>query len=119
MNTIARAFANYFKAWNIHLPKEALTMRQPGVITAAGWHIQYLFGADEQGAYLDFYAAHRMTNDRHHRLYESGDIKDLPAYLEWIVYPANATEEQKRAAEHAFHAHNAQVSEELRRKGFQ
>jgi len=118
MNKIEEAFADYFEHWGIRLPAEALQARQSGEIRSHGWAIQYQFGTNERGAFLDFYASHRMTNDRHLRIYESGRTEELPAYFDMIVYPANATKNQREQAEREYRQHNAKVSEELKRKGF-
>jgi hypothetical protein len=115
---IGRAFTQQFAPWNITLSATALAQQTSGSIAAYGWHIHYLFGADERGLYLDYYASHRMTNDRHLRLYTDGTTLDLPAILEAYVYAADATEAQKRQAEQEYYAHNQRVLAELRRKGF-
>lgn len=59
-----------------------------------------------------------MTSDGHCRLYASGKPKNLPAYRDWIIYPANAAAEEKAQAEREFRKYNQRVSELLRRKGF-
>jgi len=116
MNKVDEVFADYFRNWGIRLPTEVLQDRQPGEIRSHGWVIQYQFGANEGGAFLDFYASHRMTNGRHLRIYESGETEDLPAYWDMIIYPA--TKSQKNLAERKYQQHNAEVSKELKRKGF-
>ncbi len=118
MNKIDEVFADYFRHWDIRLPTEALQRCQPGEIRSHGWMIQYQFGTNERGAFLDFYASHRMTNDRHLRIYESGETEDLPAYGDMIIYPPNATKNQKKQAEREYQQHNAEVSKELKSKGF-
>jgi hypothetical protein len=118
MNSIDELFADYFRHWEIRLPTEALQSRQSGEIRAHGWTIQYQFNANERGVFLDFYVSHRMTNDRHMRIFESGETEDLPAYWDTLIYPANATERQKKQAQREYEQHNAEVSAELARKGF-
>jgi len=118
MTTIQRAFAEYFRNWSITLPNDVVQHHEPGEIRSHGWRIQYQFGIGEDGEFLDFYASHRMTNDRHVRLYESGHTEDLPAYHDMIVYPAGATADQERAAREAYERHNRDVARELKRKGF-
>ena len=71
MSRIDKIFSDYFKNWNIQLPGEAFQSRESGTIHSHGWLIQYQFGSNERGAYLDFDAFNRMTNDRHERIYES------------------------------------------------
>ena len=70
-------FNKDFETWSIELPEEAVENRQRGKIVKSGWTIGYLFGTDEAGDYLDYYASHRMTNDRHVRLYADGSSKGL------------------------------------------
>ena len=75
MNNIDTAFAKMFESWNIHLPLNATTLKQPGKIVQAGWAIRYVFGED----YLDYYAEHRMTNPRHERIHSDGRCESLEA----------------------------------------
>ncbi len=119
MKKIEEIFSDYFKNWNIQLPVGAFQSRQSGTIHSHGWLIQYQFGSNKRGAYFDFYASHRMTNDRHERIYESGEVESLPAYLEMItVYPPNATEEQKEKIRLKDQLHDEEVTKLLREKGF-
>lgn len=118
MDNLAQIFEAYFGQWDIRLPAEAVATRQPGRLAAGGWTIHYLFGRDERGEYLDFYATHRMTNDRHVRIRASGETEMLPAIVDEIVYPPDATDEQRRQIEQEYRRHNIEVSDALRRKGF-
>ena len=68
MTNIETVFNEAFAAWDIRLPEETIASKQRGKIVKAGWVIWYLFGSNEHGWYLDYYAAHRMTNDRHVRI---------------------------------------------------
>lgn len=72
-------FAGYFANWSIRLPEGAVQLEEPGVIQQDGWTIRYVFDNDAEGSYLEFYATHRMTNDRRVRIYSSGETKDLEA----------------------------------------
>ena len=116
LQRIADAFARYFEAWEIRLPASAIADPAPGEIRKGGWRVQFRWGSCEGGRFLDFYAAHRMTNDRHHRIHEDGTIEDLEALQDWIVYPPDATEVQKLEAKRRFHEHNARVGADLNRK---
>lgn len=118
MNQIPNIFADYFKNWDITLPPEAIENRLPVKIQSRGWTIQYQFGSNDHGDFLDFYASHRMTNDRHVRIYETGETKSLPAFQELIIYPADADEAEKERIEKEYSEHNRRIAEELRRKGF-
>jgi hypothetical protein len=72
MNHIAQAFREDFAHWDLEIPPELLASRAPGYIQAAGWLIQFVFGSDSRGEYLDYYASHRLTDDSHVRLYANG-----------------------------------------------
>lgn len=79
MKLIADIFVKRFTHWKISLPEEDLKNRRSGHIQNAGWLIQYCFGKDETGEYMDYYAAHRMTDDSHVRIYDDGRVETLPA----------------------------------------
>ena len=51
MDNVDKAFAHYFKTWDIRLPSGAATLKQPGKIEKAGWFISYVFGDN----HLDFF----------------------------------------------------------------
>jgi hypothetical protein len=69
MNQIAQAFKTEFAHWGLEIPPELLAARKAGFIQSEGWLIQFLFGKDARGEYMDYYASHRMTSDSHVRLY--------------------------------------------------
>jgi hypothetical protein len=118
MHVMAREFARYFAHWKIELPNDDLEERRRGTLHAEGWQIQYLFGADTQGEYLDFYAAHRMTNASHHRIYATGQIEDLPTMQEYRIFPPNASPEDEARIEREYSEHNRAIGALLREKGF-
>ena len=114
---ITRVFTEYFANWSIELPEEAIATRNRGEIRKAGWIVQYLFGREASREYLDFYASHRMTNDRHVRIWEDGQVKSLESYQEMLIYKSEKPEDKERA-EHEYREHNQRVSEILKKKGF-
>ena len=118
MNKIDKIFAEYFRNWDRRLPQEATQSHQPGEIKTHGWFIQYQFGTNDNGDFLDFYASNRMTNDRHVRIFESGETESLPAYSDFRIYPANATKKDKEEVRRRDEQYNAEVSEMLKSKGF-
>ncbi len=115
---IEKNFNEYFSNWDITLPCESTIECKSGVIQSRGWNIRYLFGSNNKGNYLDFYASHRMTDDRHIRLYASGKIENLPSMWDMITYPTNANEQEKLEAERKFHENNNRVMKILKEKGF-
>jgi len=118
LNRIPAVFANYFERWQISLPDGAVEKRLSDKIQSSGWTIHYQFGVNDRGEFLDFYASHRMTNDRHMRIYASGETEGLPALWDMLIYPVNATAAQKKQIEHEHNEHNKRVMDELKRKGF-
>lgn len=116
MKLIAETFAQHFAHWNITIPQENLKNRQSGYIQEASWLIQYCFGEDEKGEYLDYYAAHRMTDDSHRRIYEDGTEESLDA-LSSIRRVSKDPEEDKRLEEE-YYQHNQEVTRMLADKGF-
>ena len=78
MRSIEERFGRTFAPWGITLPPEAVQARRRGKLVEDGWAIWYLFGEDERGAHLDYYASHRMTDYRHVRLREGGPAESLP-----------------------------------------
>ena len=109
-------FNRSFETWSIELPKEAVENQQRGKIVKSGWTIWYLFGRDEAGDYLDYYASHRMTNGRHVRLYADGSSKGLDSYRSMRIVSDDP--EEDRRLENEFWEHNECVSRELESKGF-
>lgn len=117
LERVKEVFDEYFTNWCISLPIDSLANRAKGEILQNGWRIQYVFGSDERGEYLDFYARHRMTNDRHVRVYGDGTRIGLPSEVDFITYDPKVPGDEDRAVR-ARDEHNQMVSETLRRKGF-
>ncbi len=113
MEKIREAFAAYFEEFEIELPKK---IAKKGTLSAHGWTITYVLGTDEQGQpCLDFLAENRMTNMRHVRISQSGEIKELATIRETYAYNPQIEGDQARA-EREFQAHNNHVAEILRAK---
>lgn len=107
---IAIHFNQRFAHWGIQLPPADLAQRRRGQLSQSGWCIWYLFGADEQGDYLDYYAHHPISGDEHRRLRANGGRECLPA-LQWpdpeLDDPADA-----------WRAENQRIAALLAAKGF-
>ncbi len=116
MKEIERRFNETFSYWNISLPPDAPANRERGKIVEAGWAIWYLFDSDEKGEYLDYYACHRMTNDWHTRLRDSGEHENLEAIQGMRVVSRDPEENARLEAE--FFARNRRIEKMLREKGF-
>jgi len=116
MKLVEDQFNSTFARWKILLPSGDVENRHRGKIVKAGWAIWYLFGSDKKGEFLDYYASHRMTNDRHVRIYSSGEMKGLPVIREMRICSKDP-EEDKRL-ETKFCAANQRVERLLKKKGF-
>ena len=116
MDTAAELFSRDFSHRAIQLLPQDVAQRQRGRINHEGWAIWYLFGADEHGEYLDYYAAHRMTDDRHVRIYASGEREDLPTIQSFRPCSNDPVEDQRLADE--LFAKNQHAAALLEPKGF-
>ena len=116
MNNIGTRFNFSFSPWGIELPLDDIADRRRGKIMKGGWAIWYLFGSDEKGEYLDYYASHRMTDDDHVRIYADGKAKTLPTLCRFRMI-SNDPEEDARLESESF-AENGHISNMLKAKGF-
>ena len=116
IDLIESRFNRDFANWDICLPPEAIASRRAGRIVENGWTIWYAFGSDNGAEYLDYYASHRMTNDRHVRLYIDGRVEGLEAISEMYVTSDDPDEAAQAKAD--FHARNRDVQRMLDEKGF-
>ena len=114
---IAAAFAEYFRHSKLTLPKSVRKRRKAGCIARKGWLIQYCFGKDERGEYLDFYSSHRMPGDDHRRLREDGRQEELPAMSTMIFFDPAVPGDEERARK-ASYAANQAIAKLLFEKGF-
>ncbi|MBU8921649.1 MAG: hypothetical protein KOO63_07495 [Bacteroidales bacterium] len=109
-------FAKSFANWDIILPEDDLAKRGRGKICKAGWAIWYLFGSDNNGEYLDYYSAHRMTGDSHVRIYDDGQTEHLESILEFCLCSDDPKEDALLKEEQ--HMENQRIVELLEAKGF-
>jgi len=109
-------FDRYFNHWNIELPEQSLTNRSPGFIAKAGWSIRYIFGSESCREYLEFYAMHHMTDDRHLKIYEDGECVELDAICSMYGFDPKIPGDQERA-EREHREHNQRVYKGLQKKG--
>jgi hypothetical protein len=116
MDRAANQFSRDFSNWGIRLPQDDVAQRRRGRINTEGWAIWYLFGNDDRGEYLDYYAAHRMTDDRHVRIYADGERENLPTIQSFRPCSDDPAEDRLLDAE--FVAENQRVAALLETKGF-
>ncbi len=116
MNLISESFDKRFAHWKINLPGDDLKSKRSGYIKQSGWLIQYCFGNDVEGEYMDYYAAHRMTDDSHVRVYADGNVEALPALSSMCLVSEDPIENKR--LEEEYYEHNRIVVLMLREKGF-
>jgi len=119
MSTIAFKFTCYFGHLSIQLPAWNIKVRQPGKMRRRGWSIQYIFGSDGEEEFLDFYATHRMTRDRHVRIRADGSYETLETPRAVFSYRLNDDLDTIKQTRAALEKHNRGVYERLRKKGYQ
>jgi hypothetical protein len=115
MESLAALFDKRFVRWRVRLTATRVA-RKRGKIIKAGWVIWYLFGSDERGDFLDYYACHRMTSDDFVRIYADGHHEELPCLRQMYLVTGDPLEDDKIEAE--FMAWNEEVSGMLQEKGF-
>ncbi|MXY23170.1 MAG: hypothetical protein F4Y45_01450 [Acidobacteria bacterium] len=117
---LRQRFNGHFAPWGINLPTDAMSPGVVWLIVQQGWTIWTRFdiSVEDGREHLDYYAMHRMTNDRHVRLYADGDEEGLPAISGMYVIPQGATQAEREAAEAKHYADNQAVEKLLEEKGF-
>ncbi len=94
---LVRQFNEYFQHWQVTLPEAEMDLPDgPVRISHSGWWITMIFGGDAVLPWLEIYAQHRMTNDRHIRFHTDKEQEILPALDEPIFIPENATEKEEQ-----------------------
>ena len=116
MKNIEVRFNISFSHWGIKLPPDDIAERRRGKIMKGGWVIWYLFGSDENGEYLDYYASHRMTDDDHVRIYADGKSETLPTLRQFRLTSTDPKEDAR--LEFEFFSENERISKMLKGKGF-
>ena len=69
-----------------------------------------------KGEYLDYYAAHRMTDDSLVRIYYDGRVETLPALSSFLMLSDDPVEAKRLKYE--YEEHNREVVKMLNEKGF-
>ena len=114
---LRQEFNRTFKTWEIELPDDAMESGVVWMIVQRGWTIWTLFGFEGARQFLDYYAMHRMTNDRHIRLYGDGLTAGLPA-MEDMHTVLQGGPEKEAEAKAKFIERNQAVQRLLDDKGF-
>lgn len=105
---IAESFNAYFADWDVRIRPEDVVMGCRGTVVEQrslrwprpGWRVNYRVDPDDNGLpCLEFYATHRMTNDRHVRIGADGQGEHLEAISEiFVVDPQNPMSGDERNA---------------------
>jgi hypothetical protein len=83
MRKAIEAFESEFAQWGLTLPARDIVDRQPGHSERHGWSLDYSFGSDAFGEYLEYHARRTVPNEpvveRHARVYANGEKNFVPA----------------------------------------
>ena len=117
---LRQRFDRNFAHWGIELPVDAMSPGKVWLIVQRGWTIwtRFEINAEDGREHLDYYAMHRMTDDRHGRLYADGEKEDLPAMAGSYATSPDATKAEQEAVRAKFFADNQAVEKLLEEKGF-
>lgn len=114
---IADAFNGYFEAFGIRIGVEDVVVGTQRTLRQDGWAITYGVNEDADGRLsLEFYATHRMTNDRHVVISSDGQLEHQDSIREMLIFDPKVPGSQEAAVEE-FHAHNRAVEQRLRDRG--
>jgi hypothetical protein len=115
---IAEVFNRYFENFGIRIQPEHVRLGVRREIRQQGWRIRFRVDPDDDAGFpsLEFYATHRMTDDRHVRIRADGRVEELDAIRELFAYRADEPG-SREAAEAEYLRHNRKVAEELRAAG--
>jgi hypothetical protein len=84
---VADAFNAHFSRFEISISPEDVVVGSRRTIRKRRWSISYRVDPDNDGLpSLEFYAVHRMTNDRHVRIGGDGVMQKLDAIAEGFSY---------------------------------
>lgn len=115
---LAELFKQDFSNWEIELTTEATESDEVGMIVARGWTIWLLFGNEDGREHLDYYAMHRMTNDRHVRRFADGTSEQLDAIQDMYSVSRDASVEEQARGREEFRERNREIQRMLEEKGF-
>ena len=83
MRKAIEAFEKEFAQWGLSLPAQDIVDRQAGHSNRHGWSVDYSFGTDAFGEYLEYHARRAVPNEpvieRHARVYANGEKNFVPA----------------------------------------
>jgi len=115
---IAESFNRYFQNSGIRITPRDVRVGTRRLIRQHGWGIAFRVIADDGGSpSLEFYAGHRLTDDRHVLIWADGLCQRLDAISPWR-FPYNPkVPGAKEVADEASREHTIRIITELRTKG--
>jgi hypothetical protein len=114
---IADTFNGYFANFDIRIDPVDVKIGSRREINKRGWWIAYRVPPDDGGfPSLEFYAVHRMTDDRHVLIWADGYLQRLDALWPTLVWDPKESD-AKKAAKEKYLSHNRRVTEQLRAAG--
>jgi hypothetical protein len=114
---IVNGFNMYFRKFGIRIPPADVTVGGHGRIAKRGWLIAYRIDPDDAGQpSLEFYATHRMTDDRHLCIRPDGNFERLRTIRSGYGYRPEVPG-SRGAARDAHLRHNREVAKELLGRG--
>ncbi len=83
MRKAIEAFDREFAQWEVTLPARDVVDREAGHMERHGWSLDYSFGSDAFGEYLEYHGRRAVSGEpvieRHVRVYENGERNFIPA----------------------------------------
>jgi len=83
MRKAIQAFEQEFAQWGLALPPRSVADREPGHLDLHGWSLDFSFGTDAFGEYLEYHGRRTVAGEpvieRHTRVYANGEKNFIPA----------------------------------------
>jgi hypothetical protein len=118
LTLIRKSFKDYFSEPGIELHD----VIELGIVrgfddVGTGWTISYKLKKAEDLFFLDFFAEHRMTNSRHHRILENGEVIALESLWEFGSPQYDDDPERTKMEQEEIWEKNKKVEDILKQKG--
>lgn len=118
MDNIKKEFDLRFANFDMTLPEDSLEKMEGGDVYKKGVSVTYAFGSDEKGRHLNVYAQSRFVwGAIHIRIYDTGDVVELPGLSDVVIYHSNATQEEIDGIKNNLRKHDDMVYEMLEKEG--
>jgi len=95
MRKAIEAFEQEFAQWGLELPARSVADREPGHLDRHGWSLDFSFGTDAFGEYLEYHGrrtvAGEPVTERHTRVYANGERNFIAAPVAYDDPSVSAT----------------------------